>query len=213
LDSSRAAFETAAAAQRLNLLDDLWTGYAGLSDPSSADELHRNQATLRELVRDMQDLLSEMQARAGELHEMISVVGDEVINVAMSEMIEKASNSEELRAAISFEPEGHGFAAAVRAACEYVIGHASEESEGLQEGLDAVLRSEVAGDFKISFKCGLLLVGAGGVVVGGALLGAVAGLAVGAVALGAAGGSVSGAGTALIAVASSPCADRTPRTA
>jgi hypothetical protein len=214
LGSSRAAFEAAAAAQRLNLLDDLWTGYAQLRDPSDEEDLEQNQMALTDLVRDMQELLGDIRTRAGELRELIAELGDDAIDQAMGEMIEKAPIGEALRAELGIQPGDRGFAVAVSTACEYVRDHALEESEELQEGLDAVLRREVAGDFKLPFKCSLLLIGAGGVVVGGALLGAVAGIAVGAVALGVAGGTVSGAGTALIAFATSPCADRRgPRTA
>lgn len=204
LGSSRVAFEAAAAAQRLNLLDDLWTGYAQLRDPSTGDSLGENQRALTELVGDMEDLLGDMRVRAGELIALIKMLGDEAIDQAMREMTEKASR-DALPAELGFDPAEPGFSAMVTEACEHVRDHASEEVEGLRKGLAAALRQEVSGDFKFTFKCSLLLIGAGGVVVGGALLGAVAGIAVGAVALGAAGGGVSGAGTALMAVATSPC--------
>ena len=95
LRSSRAAFEAASAAQRLNLLDDLWTSHVQLSD---RETLEQDRASLTELVRDMQDLVGDMQVRASELRELVTVLGGETVDRTMDELITAAPNSDQLRA-------------------------------------------------------------------------------------------------------------------
>jgi hypothetical protein len=221
LASSRMALEAAAAAQRLNLLDDLWTSYAQTFDQT--EESGQKRMTLLGLVDDMQTGLADMRPRAEELQELASVVGEEAITRAVDELTIEVPNTDQVRAALGLQSGDSVFANALLAACEHVRDQAPVESKELRAKLETLLglfqaaeadageAETQAGDFKLDFKCALTIIGAGGLVVSGAIMGALAGVAVGALALGTVGGSLGGASGGLIAVAASPCLDKPPK--
>jgi hypothetical protein len=253
LASSRMALEAAAAAQRLNFLDDLWTSYAQTFDQTERSA--ENREALLHLVNDMQIGLADMQPRASDLCELASIVGEEAITRAVDELTIEVPNRDQVRVALGLLSGRAVFADALVAACEHVRDEAPAESEELQAKLeillggfpageaaaeaqawdfeDAAIVAEAetqaedpqpdeadageaetqAGDFNLNFKCALTIIGAGGLVVSGAIMGALAGVAIGAVALGTVGGSLGGASGGLIAVAASPCLDKTPKLA
>jgi hypothetical protein len=226
LASSREAFEVGAAAQRLNLLDDLWTSYAENS-AQAGGSFEDNSDTLAILVGDMQAGLADMRSRVVDLHGLALELGAEAITHAVDELTAEVPNRDHVRAALGLDDRSDPvFANALTAACKYVYAEAQAESEELQTKLDILIPSRFQaidltededtlslGDFKIGFKCALTIVGAGGLVLSGAIMGALTGVAIGALALGTATGALGGASTGLIAVAASPCLDKAPKLA
>jgi hypothetical protein len=202
LANARAAFDVAGAAQRLNLLDDLWTSYAETRDPGR-EPFTKDRDALYALVADMQVQLESLQGNLPMLQSLVEQVGAEAIGRTVEALIAESPQREEVQAAMSRLLGDQSFADVAVDTCQYVAAHASEEAGDLQKQLDAMFDDyAVAGDLKLSFKCKLTLVGAVGLVVGGTILGALAGLPLGVPLLSALGGAAVGFGGAIIAVAS-----------
>jgi hypothetical protein len=187
--SSRAAFETAAAASRLSLLDDLWTSSVEVVDLQS----QADRDSLRELVHDMQELLFQVRNAALGLHEQVRQLGEERVDAMLDAILDVAPNGERLRADLAETIGAQPFSAALLAACVHIAEHGSEEAESLQTQLDALLAGGSApGDFKLRFKCALGLLIGGAAVVGSTVLGVMAGLPVAAPLLGGLAGAAVG---------------------
>jgi hypothetical protein len=207
LSECRAWFEASDTAHRLNLLDDLWSAYAGQVE-SGVVPLIDDPEGLRRLVGDMQALVGDLDATAGELRLTIRGMGGEAIDRALLSLLDQDPNGPRLKDELGQALAGRAFSEATIAACDYLQTHASDEIGHLQRGLDALLSGGLAqGDFKVPFKCSLTIIGAALIVVASVALGTMAGIPIGAPLIGAVAGAALGLGTAIVAVASN-CGDK-----
>lgn len=157
--AQRMAIGLAADVERLNALDDAWTGYLD-AEPTAAT-VQRDLPELRALVGEMSALLVRIGQGSSELRRVISEL--------------QTSLDEELRAAVLQHPLGEGclgmvpeapFAEQVVEACSIVE---SEAPGAIQELTDKLRRLAEEGytraDIGGRLKCAILLVGSGASLV------------------------------------------------
>jgi hypothetical protein len=190
LEGRRKAAEMAVAAQRLSVLDDVWTTYLAAADPQNAGEISRDLPQLEQLVAEMQGGLSDVGERAREFQFLFEEATSAEVDEALSHALAAQSLPEQpLREQLAPLQEEGDFRGAVLSGCIYIVRHAQEESDLLGEKLGVLQRGEFTpGDFRFPFKCALFVTIAGAAIAAawlppvGAAVTTAAGLVVGPIA-------------------------------
>lgn len=199
------AFGIAVDAQRLNLLDDLWTSYSDIRWSSS--ERDDDEVELRAIVGEMRGLLASLESRVPTLQRLIEAIGPEAVDQALNTLLSETPQGDEVRRTLDSKLAGYSFADAARQACIEVVEDVPAEIALLDERLDEMLeRTAAGGDLKLPFKCKATLVAAVGFVIASTLLGVMTGLPLGVPLVGGLVGALAGLTGATFAIASN-CPD------
>jgi hypothetical protein len=160
IETQQMAIDLATDVQRLNALDDVWTGY--LRAEPDKETVERDVRELARLTGEMGELLARVAQGAGSLRNVIETM--------------QGNLDERLAQALQLEPFGgilmemrpeQPFAHQVTDACSIVVSEAGAEIEALRAKFSQLLEEGYApGDIGRRMKCAILLVGAGASLVG-----------------------------------------------
>lgn len=158
------ATQTTFLAQRLLMLDELWT--AELARAASVGEVDDEDVMVFErLVGEMQAGLEGIGDAAYKVRMMIDELGAEGFDLALDRITaSQADLGGDLLGILAAEVPDFEPQSATIAACDYIREKASAEAALLDEKLAVIRNGELTpGDFLMPFKCAglLLLVGAG----------------------------------------------------
>jgi hypothetical protein len=162
------AVEALAAIDRLQLLDDLWTGYleSGMSDDERTRE--RELPALRQLVAEMQAGLHYLPSHVRTVRGLVNELDAEVVETTAS-ALRAATPAGELVPSLDFGD--YELRGAMIVACDFVLEQVPDEARHLDEKLERLARGEPSsGDFRVPFKCALFLVAAAACVAGAAAI-------------------------------------------
>ena len=142
--SGAAGLELAAAAERLNALDDLWTASLAETDGersfAATDRLHS-------VAEQMRALVAQTARRATEVAEILEHSDDAAVDDAVSEL---TANNPELEEKVRAVANG-GLRAGLIVACRFLERESSRERADLAEKVT----HPSAGDLSPRFKCAL----------------------------------------------------------
>jgi hypothetical protein len=160
LGTQRMALGLAADVERLNALDDIWTGYLGAEpDPTVVE---RDLPELNALVDEMSELIGRVAHGSSQLRHVIRD-----IEVDLDDQLQDALRTHPGgEALLGLLPEGP-FARQVSEACSIVEDEAGPEIDALRRKLTRLVEEGYSpGDIGGRLKCAILLVGAGASLVG-----------------------------------------------
>jgi hypothetical protein len=155
------SFVTAFAldAERLNLLDDLWTAY--LSEDHDATDLERDYPSVQKLGGEIIDLLASLAERSTELRQLILEFPTD-LDAEFELLIADHPAKEWL---LANRPAGH-IAQNAMQACETVEADTPEAILKIAEKLDQLSKKEfTSGDIPPRLKCAILMAGVGAMVL------------------------------------------------
>ena len=181
LREAHRAFEGAAAIDRLNYLDDLWT--AALRGPEQLESADVSEAV--SIAEQMRQLLRQLRGEAAWAR---TVIASDVhrFDQRANEILESAGGDQWTRSEVAELFRRRGWAVEADHALRDL-----EESQVVEEELSDEISllsggAATAGDFKLPFKCSLFVAGSAIVVVGTLLAPGGTFIAVGEVAIAAA---------------------------
>lgn len=160
LGAQRMALGLAADVERLNALDDIWTGYLGAEPDPAA--LERDLPELNALVEEMSELLGRVAHGSGQLRHTIRE-----LEVNLDDQLQDALRTHPVGETLLGVLPERPFARQVVDACSIVEEEAGPEIHALREKLARLIEEGYSpGDIGGRLKCAILLVGAGASLIG-----------------------------------------------